>query len=94
MVSTTFIVASLVFVGADAFAFVDRRLRTSSSALKMGLFDGVKEAFSAPALERSTLSAERETPIDRWMGWSVASESEVEPASGTSYSTQAQVDMV
>lgn len=40
----------------------------------MGLFDGVKEAFSAPALERSTLDAERETPIDRWMGWSVASE--------------------
>jgi hypothetical protein len=38
----------------------------------MGLFDGVKDAFSAPALERSTLDAERETPIDRWMGWSVA----------------------
>jgi hypothetical protein len=40
----------------------------------MGLFDGVREAFSAPALERSTLDAERETPIDRWMGWSVVSE--------------------
>lgn len=40
----------------------------------MGLFDGVKDAFSAPALERSVLDAERETPIDRWMGWSVASE--------------------
>lgn len=38
----------------------------------MGLFDGVKDAFSAPALERSTLDAERETPIDRWFGWSVA----------------------
>ena len=38
----------------------------------MGLFDGVKEAFSAPALERSTIDAARETPIDRWMGWSVA----------------------
>jgi hypothetical protein len=50
----------------------------------MGLFDGVKEAFSAPALERSTLSAERETPIDRWMGWSVASESEAGASSGTS----------
>lgn len=40
----------------------------------MGLFDGVKEAFSAPALEKSTISSERETPIDRWMGWSVVSE--------------------
>jgi hypothetical protein len=38
----------------------------------MGLFDGVKDAFSAPALERSILDAERETPIDRWFGWSVA----------------------
>ena len=41
----------------------------------MGLFDGVKDAFSAPALERSTVASERETPIDRWMGWSVASDS-------------------
>ena len=45
---------------------------TSSSTALNGLFDGVKDAFSAPALERSTIDAERETPIDRWMGWSVA----------------------
>jgi hypothetical protein len=45
-----------------------------TTSLQMGLFDGVKDAFSAPALERSILDAERETPIDRWMGWSVASE--------------------
>jgi hypothetical protein len=38
-----------------------------------GLFDGIKDAFVAPALERSTLDAERETPIDRWMGWNVKS---------------------
>jgi len=42
----------------------------------MGLFDGVKEAFSAPALERSEIDSSRETPIDRWMGWSVKSEDE------------------
>ena len=42
----------------------------------MGLFDGVKDAFTAPALERSTLDSERETPIDRWMGWNV------DPANG------------
>jgi len=35
----------------------------------MGLFDGLKEAFSAPALEQSAIDKERETPIDRWMGW-------------------------
>lgn len=39
-----------------------------------GLFDGMKEAFTAPALERSALDANRETPIDRWMGWNVKSE--------------------
>jgi hypothetical protein len=44
----------------------------STTALHMGLFDGVKEAFSAPAA--SQIDSERETPIDRWMGWSVASE--------------------
>ena len=43
--------------------------RGSHVALQMGLFDGVKDAFTAPALERSTLDSERETPIDRWMGW-------------------------
>ena len=39
-----------------------------------GLFDGVKDAFTQPP---SSLDAERETPIDRWMGWSVVSENEV-----------------
>jgi len=40
----------------------------------MGLFDGVKEAFSAPALEKAQIDPARETPIDRWMGWSVKTE--------------------
>ncbi|GMI05778.1 hypothetical protein TrRE_jg10105 [Triparma retinervis] len=37
----------------------------------------MKEAFSAPALEKSYLDSERETPIDRWMGWNVDSTKEV-----------------
>lgn len=41
-----------------------------STALN-GLFDGVKDAFGAPPTE---IDAERETPIDRWMGWSVAAD--------------------
>eukprot|EP00978_Attheya_sp_CCMP212_P003427 scaffold7097_cov60-Attheya_sp.AAC.3 len=48
---------------------------SSTTQLQMGLFDGVKEAFSAPP--SSTLDAERETPIDRWMGWNVKKEEEV-----------------
>ena len=50
------------------------RKTTTMTELQMGLFDGVKEAFAAPALERSEINKERETPIDRWMGWSVVSE--------------------
>ena len=57
--------------------------RTSSTTALNGLFDGVKEAFSAPALERSQIDAERETPIDRWMGWSVRSENSSQEAVGT-----------
>lgn len=50
----------------------------------MGLFDGVKDAFAAPALERSAIDSERETPIDRWMGWSVVSENDKqEQSAGT-----------
>ena len=54
-------------------------VRSKTTSLN-GLFDGVKEAFSAPALERSQISAERETPIDRWMGWSVQEEDRKEQA--------------
>ena len=38
-----------------------------STALNMGLFDGVKEAFGADGM--GELDGDRETPIDRWMGW-------------------------
>ncbi|KAL3921136.1 MAG: hypothetical protein SGILL_002907 [Bacillariaceae sp.] len=44
---------------------------TATTTQLNGLFDGVKEAFSAPP---SNIDSERETPIDRWMGWSVVSE--------------------
>lgn len=55
-----------------------------SSTELYGLFDGVKEAFTQPP---SSLDAGRETPIDRWMGWSVVSENEVKE-------TAAPVDFV
>lgn len=42
-------------------------------ALNMGLFDGVKEAFVSGGDGTGDLSAERETPIDRWMGWNAKS---------------------
>jgi len=41
----------------------------SETALSMGLFDGVKDAFASPPA--TSIDSERETPIDRWMGWNV-----------------------
>jgi hypothetical protein len=61
-------------VSAWTSVSMHRHRTTTNTALHMGLFDGVKEAFSAPALERSAIAADRETPIDRWMGWSVSTD--------------------
>jgi len=57
-----------------------RTISRPTTELRMGLFDGVKDAFAAPPLERSNLDSERETPIDRWMGWSVTSTDEAAQA--------------
>ena len=64
------------------FAVLPQSNQGLSSTALNGLFDGVKEAFSAPALERSQIDSERETPIDRWMGWSVVSEQDGQQESG------------
>mmetsp|Transcript_940 Transcript_940/g.1714 ORF Transcript_940/g.1714 Transcript_940/m.1714 type:complete len:203 (-) Transcript_940:516-1124(-) len=74
---TRTIATFLITVGCvEGFAFLPSKTRTSTQ-LEMGIFDGVKDAFSAPALERtSSLDGDRETPIDRWMGWSVTSENQ------------------
>eukprot|EP00339_Tiarina_fusa_P015881 CAMPEP_0117047288 /NCGR_PEP_ID=MMETSP0472-20121206/32681_1 /TAXON_ID=693140 ORGANISM="Tiarina fusus, Strain LIS" /NCGR_SAMPLE_ID=MMETSP0472 /ASSEMBLY_ACC=CAM_ASM_000603 /LENGTH=206 /DNA_ID=CAMNT_0004759933 /DNA_START=113 /DNA_END=734 /DNA_ORIENTATION=- len=67
------------------FSVLPQHSASSSTAL-YGLFDGVKDAFSAPPSE---LDAERETPIDietpidRWMGWSVAAENAPQKAQAT-----------
>lgn len=72
---TTVICALFVLPELSAFTFVPS-FRTkksiqsrSKTCIRMGLFDGLKDAFTAPALESSSISSERETPIDRWMGW-------------------------
>lgn len=67
---TTAVVSAFVPTPQSNFAVRNSVVR------QMGLFDGMKEAFSAPALEKSTLDSERETPIDRWMGWNVQSTDE------------------
>ena len=83
--STQLLYISTLLTGSvNGFAFVDRqRCRATNMALEMGLFDGVKDAFSAPALERSSVDVDRETPIDRWFGWSTASSDATETEEGS-----------
>lgn len=63
---TAILVAAATTSCASAFVQAPATSRTHMS-LNMGLFDGVKEAFGADGM--GELSSERETPIDRWMGW-------------------------
>jgi hypothetical protein len=73
-----------VLAAAEAFSALPSSAHGLTTALHMGLFDGVKDAFGAPALERTAINSERETPIDRWMGWSVVSENDQkEQSAGT-----------
>ncbi|KAG7348172.1 PDZ domain containing protein [Nitzschia inconspicua] len=70
--TTTAILLTSTTTAVSGFAFLPQNNNQVRSTTKLnGLFDGVKEAFSAPP---SQLDSERETPIDRWMGWSVVSE--------------------
>lgn len=76
--SSSRVVVSLCLLAVTHGFTVTPASQPKSSALHMGLFDGVKEAFAAPA--RTTIDAERETPIDRWMGWSVTKEKDIDSA--------------
>jgi len=71
------LIALTAFLSSTTTAFTITASPKATTQLQMGLFDGVKDAFSAPP---SSLDAERETPIDRWMGWSVAKDDETEEA--------------
>ncbi|KAL3762302.1 hypothetical protein ACHAWU_000949 [Discostella pseudostelligera] len=64
-----------------AHAFVQAPAPSRSSSLNMGVFDGVKEAFGADGM--GELSVERETPIDRWMGWNTKSVDSPQDAVGS-----------
>mmetsp|Transcript_12459 Transcript_12459/g.15607 ORF Transcript_12459/g.15607 Transcript_12459/m.15607 type:complete len:223 (+) Transcript_12459:170-838(+) len=78
-ISTAALTLLLSTQSSVSFSFIPSgrlsQCRTSTSRvrrtqLKMGIFDLFKDAFSAPALDQSAIDSERETPIDRWMGWS------------------------
>lgn len=62
---------TLLLIAATVSGFSVQPQSARPSTALNGLFDGVKDAFGAPPSE---IAAERETPIDRWMGWSVVSE--------------------
>jgi len=77
---SSLLVAAATTSCAHAFvpspACASSRTLSSSSQLNMGLFDGVKEAFGADGM--GELDSERETPIDRWMGWNAKSDKPAE----------------
>jgi hypothetical protein len=94
--TTTALVLTSTTAAVSAFSVVPHTQQTSFRTTKTelyGLFDGVKDAFTQPP---SSLEAERETPIDRWMGWSVVSENDVkevaEPVGTFSSVTVDEVD--
>mmetsp|Transcript_31148 Transcript_31148/g.62050 ORF Transcript_31148/g.62050 Transcript_31148/m.62050 type:complete len:206 (-) Transcript_31148:428-1045(-) len=66
MKSSTLIIAATT-ASIEGFAFNPSGNKRMSTVLQMGLFDGVKEAFGAEGM--GPLDGDRETPIDRWMGW-------------------------
>lgn len=74
--STTALVLASTTAAVSAFSVLPAQNTNSirSNTELYGLFDGVKDAFSQPP---SNVDANRETPIDRWMGWSVVTENEV-----------------
>mmetsp|Transcript_10 Transcript_10/g.16 ORF Transcript_10/g.16 Transcript_10/m.16 type:complete len:204 (-) Transcript_10:108-719(-) len=72
MKTTTLLAIAASTSTTQAFTTTANNVRTHT-ALNMGLFDGVKEAFGADGM--GDLDAERETPIDRWMGWNAKTES-------------------
>ena len=66
----------------DAFAPAARfaraaapRVDRAGGAMMMGLFDGLKDAFGADG-SSSSLPADRETPIDRWLGVDVSNKND------------------
>jgi hypothetical protein len=67
----------LLFLAVTHGFSISPTSKSKSTELHMGLFDGVKEAFAAPA-RTTIIDAERETPIDRWMGWSVTKEKDAD----------------
>jgi len=71
MMKRTILVAVAATSCVHAFVSCPASSSRTHVSLNMGLFDGVKEAFGADGM--GDLSSERETPIDRWMGWNAKS---------------------
>lgn len=67
MKTTTLLAIAASTSTTQAFTTTANNNVRTHTARNMGLFDGVKEAFGADGM--GDLDAERETPIDRWMGW-------------------------
>ena len=54
-------------------------------AVRMGLFDGVKDAFGSGAADKPLPAADRVTPFDRWLGLDAALVEEESPDQSAMY---------
>jgi len=55
------------------------------AAVRMGLFDGVKNAFGTAGGEKPLVAADRVTPFDRWLGLDKALIEQEEPDQSAAY---------
>lgn len=78
---SSILVAAATTSCTHAFVTSPSRRTTSLVPRNMGLFDGVKEAFGADGM--GELDGDRETPIDRWMGWNKGAAKDATPQSVT-----------
>jgi hypothetical protein len=75
LTTTTAVVSGFSVLPSSQSQISQIRSNTRYNTELNGLFDGVKDAFSQPP---QSIDSERETPIDRWMGWSVVTENEIQ----------------
>jgi len=80
------IVALSVAPSVAAYSCCGAPVRSSTrAAVRMGLFDGMKNVFGTAGGEKPLVAADRVTPFDRWMGLDKALIEQEEPDQSAAY---------
>merc|ERR1719359_1054192 len=93
MLTISALVPSLATSAGCSTARLTTCAHASRSAVRMGLFDGVKDAFgSASGGDKPLVAADRVTPFDRWMGLDKALIEQDAPDESAAYIDPADAD--